>query len=153
MFSADRFFTAINPLIRTILRSPVHWLLSWGLMLITVTGRRSGIRRTFPVGYQRADDQITVMISEARRKNWWRNLIEPAAVEMRIKGSVIQGTGVHVPADAAEFLECAEGTMRRVPGLAASWGIAGYNRRAGLTDEQRVQLERNVALVRITVSG
>ena len=37
--SLDRIFTRMNPLVSLILRSPLHVLLSSGLMLLTVTGR------------------------------------------------------------------------------------------------------------------
>jgi hypothetical protein len=39
-----------NQAVRLLLRSPFHPLLSRGLLLITVTGRRSGRAFTFPVG-------------------------------------------------------------------------------------------------------
>ena len=41
---ADLFFSRLNPLMLAILRSPLHALLSAGLMALTVTGRRSGRR-------------------------------------------------------------------------------------------------------------
>ena len=38
----DGFFTRLNPLVATILRSPAHWPLSIGLLLLSFTGRKSG---------------------------------------------------------------------------------------------------------------
>jgi hypothetical protein len=45
----------INPLVRWLIRSPLHWLASRRLALITYTGRRSGRAYTIPVGYQLPD--------------------------------------------------------------------------------------------------
>ena len=66
--SVDGVLSRLNPVIAALLRSPLHPLLSPGLVLVTVTGRHSGRRYTIPVGYQRDGDDLVVMVSEARRK-------------------------------------------------------------------------------------
>ena len=53
----EPFFLIINPIMRTLLRSPLHGLLSDSLMLITYTGRRSQRKFTTPVRYLRAFPQ------------------------------------------------------------------------------------------------
>ena len=40
----------LNPLLAALLRSPLHRLASKNLMLLTVTGRKSGRTYTLPVG-------------------------------------------------------------------------------------------------------
>jgi deazaflavin-dependent oxidoreductase (nitroreductase family) len=75
-----------NPVVRALLSSPLHPLLSRGLAMITVTGRRSGHRYTFPVGYRPDGDGVTVNGGWPQRKDWWRNLRQEARVEMRIRG-------------------------------------------------------------------
>ena len=85
---------AINPIVRTLLRSPAHGLVSGHLALITVTGRRSGRRYTFPVGYHRDGDHVTVGIDWPERKRWWRNLLDEAPVELRLAGERRTGTAV-----------------------------------------------------------
>jgi hypothetical protein len=77
---------AINPIVRTLLRSPAHGLVSGHLALITITGRRSGRTYTFPVGYHRDGDHVTIGIDWPERKRWWRNLREEAPVELRLAG-------------------------------------------------------------------
>ena len=49
----------VNPLLRAVLRSPAHGLLSRRVVLITVTGRRSGRTFTFPVQYSRQGERVT----------------------------------------------------------------------------------------------
>jgi deazaflavin-dependent oxidoreductase (nitroreductase family) len=75
-----------NPVVRAVLSSPLHPLLSRGLALITVTGRRSGRRYTFPVGYRQDGDQVTMNVGAPARKHWWRNLRDEDRVEVRIRG-------------------------------------------------------------------
>ena len=58
-----------------------------GLALITVTGRRSGRRYTFPVGYQQDGNKVRINVGWPQRKHWWRNLTGGDRVEMLIRGN------------------------------------------------------------------
>jgi hypothetical protein len=78
---------AINPLVRSLLRSPLHRLASRRLALISYTGRRSGRRITIPVGYEIAGLQVTISLGSPERKVWWRSLTGTGApVELVIRG-------------------------------------------------------------------
>ena len=84
-----------NPAIALVLRSPLHALASRQLALITVTGRRSGRAYTFPVGYRRDGDVVTIGVGWPQRKLWWRNLTGAGApVRMRIRGAEHAGHAV-----------------------------------------------------------
>jgi hypothetical protein len=83
----------VNPLVRGVLRSPAHGVLSGRLALLTVTGRRSGRTFTFPVGYQRDGDRVTIGVASPERKRWWRNLRDAAPVEIWLAGVRRAGTG------------------------------------------------------------
>jgi len=135
MPSVNAIFTRLNPLLAAVLRSPLHFLLSGGLALLTVTGRRTGHRRTFPVGYQRVGDKIIILASEAHKKQWWRNYRTPASATLLVRGKELTGTGRLLEPGGEEFVRHVEQTFRRVPGLAKSWGVA-FDRRTGLTEEQ-----------------
>jgi hypothetical protein len=65
---------AVNPLVRWLLRSRLHWLVSRRLTLISYTGRRSGRRYTIPVGYRIAGLQVTITVGSPDRKVWCRSL-------------------------------------------------------------------------------
>jgi len=67
-----------------VLRSPVHWIWSGSIMLITFTGRKSGRRFTTPVRYIRDGETIRCFSSSESR--WWRNLRGGAEVELRVRG-------------------------------------------------------------------
>lgn len=76
-----------NPVVRLILRSPLHRLLSRRTALISVTGRSSGREFTFPVGYEQRGDGVRIMVGWPEHKRWWRNLTDAGApVRMRLRG-------------------------------------------------------------------
>jgi hypothetical protein len=80
-------FHAPNPLVRAVLRSPAHRLLSGRLLLLTYTGRRSGERYTIPVQCVRDGDDLLVTVGWPERKLWWRSLRGPGTgVTIAIRG-------------------------------------------------------------------
>jgi len=74
-----KIYTSI---VKPILRSPLHGLVSKNTMLITFSGRKSGKVYTTPVGYVRNDNDITVF--SQRHSSWWRNLRGGASVTVRL---------------------------------------------------------------------
>ncbi len=74
---------AANPLVRMLLRSPLHRLLSGQLMLLVYRGRRSGRMYTFPVGYFTWGDDQVIAFSSAR---WWVNLRDGRTVRLLLRG-------------------------------------------------------------------
>lgn len=85
------FSKIYNPIMKSILRSPLHGLISKSTMLITFSGRKSGRKFTIPVGYIR-DDNI-IMVFSLRYRTWWRNLRGGAPVTVRIKGQDLKAFG------------------------------------------------------------
>jgi deazaflavin-dependent oxidoreductase (nitroreductase family) len=82
-----------NRVVKLILSSPAHGMMSDRLLILTVTGRRSGKKRTFPVAYQQDGDKLTLHIDWPEKKVWWRNLKSPAPVSVRVRGRQRTGTG------------------------------------------------------------
>jgi len=89
-----------NPFVALLLRSPLHAMLSKNMLLITVTGRKSGRKLTTPVGYVRAGDELLIVSSPDR--TWWKNLRGGAAVKVHLEGRDLSGQGR--VADVAESL-------------------------------------------------
>jgi deazaflavin-dependent oxidoreductase (nitroreductase family) len=144
-------WTPLNPLFSWLLRSPLHWLVSPGVTLLTVTGRKSGRRYTIPVGYQRDGDRIVIMVSNAPAKQWWRNYRQPGPVELLLRGRAAHGEAEVLAPDSAEFRTRAEATFRRLPFLGRQFGLV-YDRRVGLTAEQLAHLGATAAVVRVTLA-
>jgi F420H(2)-dependent quinone reductase len=94
-----RFWTVwnrtANPVVRLVLRSPFHGLLSRRTALITVTGRSSGRQFTFPVGYEQRGDSVRIAVGAPEHKRWWRNLADAGApVRIRLRGVERSGRAV-----------------------------------------------------------
>jgi hypothetical protein len=86
---------AINPLVRWLMRSPLHRLASRRVALISYTGRRSGRRFTIPVGYEMEGLEVTITVGSPERKVWWRSLTGTGApVELVIRGRLRTGHAV-----------------------------------------------------------
>jgi hypothetical protein len=142
----DRLMTALNGAIVATLRSPLHVVLDRALMLVTVTGRRSGQRYTIPVGYQMDGDRVVVLVSKARRKNWWRNYLEARPVEVHLRGIERRGIACVIPAGSESFFAAVENTLERMPWLGPQFSVR-YRRGTALSAADREVLAREVAAV------
>ena len=131
-----RLLDRLNPLVVAVLRSPVHWLLGAGLMLVSVTGRRSGRTYTIPVGYHDVGDAVIVLVSDAAHRQWWRNYRTPAGASLRLRGRPVAVDGWAPPPDDPEFGRRVEQAFRRVGFVARIFGIE-FDPAVGLTDAQR----------------
>ena len=77
----------VNPLLRALLRSPFHRLLSSHLMLISVRGRKTGRVYTVPVGRHESGGMFLVSADG----QWRRNLRGGAPVMLTVDGVVRAG--------------------------------------------------------------
>ena len=77
-------FVIINPMMRLLLCSPLHGILSGSLMLITFRGRNSGREFTTPVRYIENDGIVRCFTSSENQ--WWRNLRGGSDVVLRVRG-------------------------------------------------------------------
>jgi hypothetical protein len=148
----DRLMTRLNPLVAWVLRSPLHPLLDSVLLMLRVTGRRTGRQYWIPVGYQRDGETITVLVSKAPRKQWWRNYRDPGPADVLLHGRTFHGRAHVLPAESTAFREAIERTFRRVPGLGRQFDIR-YDRRTGLTPAQCRTVAANAVVVAIELDG
>lgn len=73
-----------NSIMAAVLRSPLHGMLSKNMMLITVTGKKTGRQYTTPVSYSQQGEVLWVISN--RERTWWRNLSGGAPVRLVFKG-------------------------------------------------------------------
>ncbi len=81
----EPLFAVINIVVGALLRSPLHFLMSKDIMIITFTGRNSGRKFSTPVRYIHVDGIVRCFTSTETR--WWRNLRGNANVELLIEGN------------------------------------------------------------------
>jgi hypothetical protein len=148
---AVRLSMRLNPVVAAVLGSRAHWLLSRGLALITVTGRRSGRHYTIPVGYLETSDAVIVLVNDAPSKTWWRNYLGGGPIEVLLRGVRRHGEALTLAPDSDEFRRCAEESFRRSRFIPWLFGIA-FDPQRGLSAEQLTNLARRAAIVRIILA-
>ncbi len=82
-------YKVINPMVKMILRSSLHGLMSGNTLLIEFEGRKTGRKLSTPISYHVVGDQVSCFTS--RSYPWWRNLIANADVAVRLKGCLLNG--------------------------------------------------------------
>ena len=81
-----------NPIMIWLLKSPLHGMVSKNMMLVTVTGRKSGKIFSTPTNYLRDGNLLWVV--SWRERTWWRNLRGGASVKVLLAGRSVDGRGV-----------------------------------------------------------
>lgn len=78
-----RVLRRFNWLIRAILRSPLHGMMSRDLVQLDYVGHKSGKRRALPLSYAEHDGRLYLC---SRNSLWWRNLRGGAPVDVWLRG-------------------------------------------------------------------
>jgi deazaflavin-dependent oxidoreductase (nitroreductase family) len=136
-----------NDFMSWVLRSPFHGMLSNGMMLITVTGCKTGKKYTTPVGYYREDGCLWVITS--RDRTWWKNLHDGADVSLLLKRK---------PVTAFAELEMDENAVQarmykyldHVPMAAKQLGVHMEDGKPNAEDIQRTAKNRLFVRLRLT---
>lgn len=128
-----------NDFMSWVLRSPFHGMLSNGMMLITVTGRKTGKKYTTPVGYYQEDGYLWILTS--RDRTWWKNLQGGAEVSLLLKQQTMKAF-----ADTELEYALIEARMhdylKRVPQAAKPMHIRVENGKANVGDIARTAKDR-----------
>ena len=77
-----------NLIMKPLLASPLHIFASGRILLLSVTGRKSGKVYTTPLEYMREGNEVTVFTQKERL--WWRNMKGGAEVQLRLKGRQVK---------------------------------------------------------------
>lgn len=80
-----------NAMMIWLLRSPFHRMISKGIMLISVPGRKTGRTISTPTNYLR--EANTLWVISWRDRKWWRNLRGGANVRVLLAGQSVEGCG------------------------------------------------------------
>ncbi len=109
----------VNKAMKAVLRSPLHGMVSKGVLLVTFTGRKSGKTLTTPVSYSQAGDQVYIFTHAA----WWKNLCPADPITLRLRGRDVQGLPETVAADKPAIAERLAAHLRDVPSDARYYGV------------------------------
>ena len=116
------------------------------VLLLTTTGRKSGLPRVTPLQYEEIDGAIYLGSSRGQKADWFRNILANPHVEVRVKSRRFRGVAETVtePARIADFLEL---RLRRHPRM-----IGAILQHEGLPARpERAQLESYAARLAMVV--
>jgi deazaflavin-dependent oxidoreductase (nitroreductase family) len=136
-----------NPVVSFLLRSPLHGLLSKNMLLITVTGRKSGKPYATPIGYVQRGDELLIVSSPDR--TWWKNLRGGATVKVHLQGRDLIGHGIAIE-DRAEVAESMIGLLQAAPQYQKYLGVSLTPDGRPLDPAALVQAAQSRVMVKIT---
>ena len=121
------------------------------VLLLTTTGRKSGLRRVTPLQYEEINGDIYIGSARGTKADWFRNIQANQNVEVQVKARRFKGSAEPItdPERIADFLEL---RLERHPRM-----IGAMMRAEGLSSTPtRHQLEehaRKLAVVKIKPVG
>ena len=116
------------------------------VLLLTTTGRKTGLPRVTPLQYEEIDGAIYLGSSRGQKADWFRNILADPHVEVRVKSRRFHGLAETVtdPSRIADFLEL---RLRRHPKM-----IGAILQHEGLPARpERAQLEAYAAKLAMVV--
>jgi hypothetical protein len=112
----------INPIMRGLLNSPLHGILSDNIAILNFQGRKSGRKLSTPLSYTREDDLVRLLSSQ--NTHWWRNFRgSDAPVELEIGRKKYSGTAHLLEGDSEELRESVKRFITALPRDARVYGI------------------------------
>ena len=116
------------------------------VLLLTTTGRKTGLPRVTPLQYEEIDGTFCLGSSRGQKADWFRNILANPHVEVRVKSRRFRGIAETVtdPLRIADFLEL---RLRRHPKM-----IGTILQHEGLPAQpERAQLEAYAAKLAMVV--
>lgn len=141
----------VNPVMRGLLHSPVHGIISQNIGILHFTGRKSGRALSTPLSFTREGNLVRLLSNQNTR--WWCNFRgSDAPVQVELARETYPGTARLFEGDSAELREGVVKFLTALPRDAAIYGIK--------LDKNKVPVEASLAaaapqliLVEITLDG
>ena len=123
MSSGNNFYRYfLNPVMRSLLRSPMHGITSHNIGIVHFTGRKSGRKLSTPLSYTREGNVVRLLSNQNTR--WWLNFRgEGVRVEMEIARERYPGTAVLLEGDSETLREGVRRFIRALPRDAKVYGL------------------------------
>lgn len=141
-------FKVMNPIMKTILKSPLHGRASDAIVLLTFKGRKSGKVMTVPVGYHRDGADLLLFTHSP----WFHNFVGGAPVKLLLKGERKRGYGEAIEEPEVVFTKVMEVLERIGRTNIRRLGIM-LDTKQEPTDEELRTASAGTVLVRIRVEG
>jgi deazaflavin-dependent oxidoreductase (nitroreductase family) len=127
-----------------VLSSPLHGMVSQSTLLISFTGRKSGMTYTTPVSYSQHGDQVLVFT----HASWWKNLGSEAPVTLRLRGRELRGLARPEAVDRQAIAIGLSAHLQEVPFDARYYGVTFDNNGDPRPEEVEAAV-KTVVMIRI----
>lgn len=119
---ASLLYTALNPFVTGLLRSPIHGIASANLCVFSYRGRRSGKPYSTPLSFMQEGSTVRLLSSHNTR--WWNNFLDgPVDVEIEIARKRHRGRATTTVDDSDAFRDGVRTFLTAVPRDAPVYGI------------------------------
>jgi len=119
------------------------------ILLLTTTGRKSGLKRITPLQYEEIDGKYFLGSARGTKADWYRNIEADASVEVRVKSRAYRGRAETStePERIADFMEV---RLQRHPIMIGWLMKKAYGLPKHPSREQLLELAVSEAMVIIT---
>lgn len=143
-------YATLNPVMRGLLRSPIHALASRNLCLLSYRGCKSGRRITTPLSFMREGNVVRLLTSQ--RTRWWLNFAgEPRDVVLEIARETHRGRAEAILEDGDRYRDGIRTFLTAVPRDAVVYGIKLDGQRRP-REEDIAKAAGHVVLVEVTLA-
>ena len=136
----------VNRAMKSVLRSPLHRIVSKSILLISFTGRKSGKIYTTPVSYSQHGDRITIFT----HANWWKNLKEGLPISLRLQGCDAQGIPETITDDQTILAAALTDHLRKVPSDARYYQVT-FDEYGNPVEKEVEQAVQTVVMIKIRI--
>ena len=114
-------FPLINAIMKLLLNSPMHSLMSKEIMLLEFQGRKSGRQIQTPVSYIISENEVRCFTT--KDGGWWHSFrhsqSNPISVKVRIAGRTLDGSAIALHSSEPEIAKELREFLIQIPGNAA----------------------------------
>ena len=146
MSSTPLMFKILNPFMKTILKSPVHKVVSDGILIITFMGIKSGKEYSTPISYVMENGTVYCFT----HAQWWRNLAEGAEVKVRLQGQDTAGFAQVEAEDMAKKTSAMRKMVIAKPQEAGFYNVT-FDSDGEPVQEEVIKAAEEAVLIRITL--
>ncbi len=135
-----------NAVLLAVLRSPLHRLVSGGLVRFSYEGRSTGNRYEIPLQYVEKNSSVVVWAGNPDTKTWWRNFREPRQATLRLRGRELP-VSVRIVTDPGERADCVQRYRERYPRVALDGGSSFFAARWTPSPEELDRVIGDIVMV------
>ena len=141
MSSTPLIFNILNPVMEVMLKSPVHKVVSDGILIITFKGIKE---YSTPISYF-MENGAAYCFTHAQ---WWKNLAQGAEVKVRLKGEDYKGYALAEAEDMAQKTKAMRTMVIAKPQEAGFYNVT-FDPDGGPVEEEVIKAAEEAVLIRI----